>query len=113
MYVIIFTYNIFICTYNLYINFSDNAYVKEDSFHLKELIVFQAHKDCVRSIVQKNTSNEIISVGQDGTLKLYDISERKLTRSVILSSLSLSSCISYYTPSQRNILVAGSWDNTL
>jgi len=76
--------------------------------------MFQAHKDCVTSIVRKNkTSNEIISVGQDGTLKLYNINEKKLTRSVILSSLSLSSCISYCTLSQRNILVAGSWDNTL
>ncbi|XP_067203387.1 protein FAN isoform X2 [Linepithema humile] len=94
---------------------SGNACVKERSLNFTELVVFQAHKDCVSSIVRKNmrTSNEIISVGQDGMLKLYNISERKLTRSVTLSSLSLSSCISYYTPSERNILVAGSWDNTL
>ncbi|KYQ57115.1 Protein FAN, partial [Trachymyrmex zeteki] len=91
-----------------------SACVNEKSINFTELVIFQAHKDCVTSIVQKNkTSNEIISVGQDGMLKLYNISEKKLTRSVTLSSLSLSSCISYYTLSQRNILVAGSWDNTL
>jgi len=76
--------------------------------------MFQAHKDYVSSVTSKNTiNNEIISVGQDGMLKLYNINEKKLTRSVTLSSLPLSSCISYYTSSQRNILVAGSWDNTL
>ncbi|KAG5342883.1 FAN protein, partial [Acromyrmex heyeri] len=93
---------------------SDSACVNKKSINFIELVMFQAHKDCVTSIVRKNkTSNEIISVGQDGTLKLYNISEKKLTRSVTLSSLSLSSCISYCTLSQRNILVAGSWDNTL
>ncbi|KAG5324079.1 FAN protein, partial [Pseudoatta argentina] len=93
---------------------SDSACVNKKSINFIELVMFQAHKDCVTSIVRKNKmSNEIISVGQDGTLKLYNISEKKLTRSVTLSSLSLSSCISYCTLLQRNILVAGSWDNTL
>lgn len=95
-------------------HFSGNTCAKE-KFNFTESVAFQAHKGYVSSVVQKNTSscNEIISVGQDGMLKLYNISEKKVTRSVKLSSLSLSSCISYYTPSQRNILVAGSWDNTL
>lgn len=57
--------------------------------------------------------DEIVSVGQDGMLKLYSIKNKKLTRNVALSSLPLSSCISYSTPSHRNILVAGSWDNSL
>jgi len=92
-------------------NFPDAA---EKSFNFTEVAMFQAHKDYVNSVTPKNTmNNEIISVGQDGMLKLYNIKEKKLTRSVTLSSLPLSSCISYYTPSQRNILVAGSWDNTL
>lgn len=94
--------------------FSENPYEKEKSINFAELVAFQAHKDCVTNIVRKNTtSNEIISVGQDGMLKLYNANERKLTHSVSLSLLSLSSCISYYTLSQRNILVVGSWDNTL
>ncbi|XP_025263556.1 protein FAN isoform X2 [Camponotus floridanus] len=93
---------------------SENAYGKEKSVNFVESIAFQAHKDCVTNIIPKNTtSNEIISVGQDGMLKLYNANERKLTHSVSLSLLSLSSCISYYTVSQRNILVVGSWDNTL
>lgn len=101
-------------TLNTIFNFPDNPSVKEKSINFVELAAFQAHKDCVTSIIRKNTtSNEIISVGQDGMLKLYNTNERKLTHSVSLSLLSLSSCISYYTLSQRNILVAGSWDNTL
>ncbi|XP_029671745.1 protein FAN-like isoform X3 [Formica exsecta] len=91
-----------------------NPCIKEKLINFAELVAFQAHKDCVTSIIRKNTtSNEIISVGQDGMLKLYNTNERKLTHSISLSLLSLSSCISYYTLSQRNILVAGSWDNTL
>lgn len=93
---------------------SGNPCIKEKLINFAELVAFQAHKDCVTSIIRKNTtSNEIISVGQDGMLKLYNTNERKLTHSISLSLLSLSSCISYYTLSQRNILVAGSWDNTL
>ncbi|XP_061931232.1 protein FAN-like isoform X1 [Apis cerana] len=84
-------------------------------FKLHELIMFHSHKESVSSIIITNREeiNEVISVGQDGMLKLYSIKNKKLTRNVPLSSLPLSSCISYYTSSHRNILVAGSWDNTL
>ncbi|XP_012243808.1 protein FAN [Bombus impatiens] len=87
----------------------------EKTFELHELIMFQSHKESVSSIIIQNKEeiNEIISVGQDGMLKLYSIKNKKLTRNVSLSSLSLSSCVSYYTSSHRNILVAGSWDNSL
>lgn len=78
-------------------------------------MAFQSHKDSVSSIaiIIKEEIDEVISVGQDGMLKLYSIKNKKLRRSVSLSPLPLSSCISYYTPSHRNILVAGSWDNSL
>lgn len=78
-------------------------------------MMFQSHKESVSSIIitNKEEINEIISVGQDGMLKLYSIKNKKLMRNVSLSSLPLSSCISYYTSSRRNILVAGSWDNSL
>ncbi|XP_043507694.1 protein FAN-like isoform X2 [Frieseomelitta varia] len=87
----------------------------EKTFKLHELIMFQSHKESVSSIIlrSKEEINEVISVGQDGMLKLYSIKNKKLTRNVSLSSLPLSSCVSYYTSSHRNILVAGSWDNTL
>ncbi|XP_050589854.1 protein FAN-like isoform X2 [Bombus affinis] len=87
----------------------------EKTFELHELIMFQSHKESVSSIIIQNKEeiNEVISVGQDGMLKLYSIKNKKLTRNVPLSSLPLSSCVSYYTSSHRNILVAGSWDNSL
>ncbi|OAD54426.1 Protein FAN [Eufriesea mexicana] len=76
---------------------------------------FKSGIESVSSIIitNKEEINEIISVGQDGMLKLYSIKNKKLMRNVSLSSLPLSSCISYYTSSRRNILVAGSWDNSL
>ncbi|KAG7204147.1 hypothetical protein KM043_001989 [Ampulex compressa] len=83
-------------------------------FNLREVISFQSHKEsvCSVSMMDKGWTDEVISVGQDGMLKLYSIQDKKLTRSVALSSLPLSSCISY-TKSQHNVLVVGSWDNTL
>ncbi|XP_053985116.1 protein FAN-like [Hylaeus anthracinus] len=87
----------------------------EKVFQLHELMTFQSHKESVSSITMMNKEriDEVVSVGQDGMLKLYSIKNKKLTRSVALSSLPLSSCISYYTTSHRNILVVGSWDNSL
>ena len=64
-------------------------------------------------MMNKDRLDEIVSAGQDGMLKLYSIKSKKLTRSVALSLLPLSSCISFYTSSHRNILVVGSWDNSL
>lgn len=82
---------------------------------LQELMTFQSHKESVSSItmINKDRIDEVVSVGQDGIVKLYSIKKKKLTRSVPLSLLPLSSCISYYTSSHRNILVVGSWDNSL
>ncbi|XP_076638062.1 protein FAN [Colletes latitarsis] len=87
----------------------------ERVFQLHELMTFQSHKESVSSITMMNKEriDEVVSVGQDGMLKLYNIKNKKLSRSVALSSLPLSSCISYYTSSHRNILVVGSWDNSL
>ncbi|XP_035736480.1 protein FAN-like isoform X1 [Vespa mandarinia] len=86
-----------------------------DSIHLSEFLTFQSHKEgvCCITVTNKGIYDEILSVGHDGMFKLYSIKNKKLTRSVSLSSLPLSSCISYYTPSSHNILVVGSWDNTL
>ncbi|KAL2737770.1 protein FAN-like isoform X3 [Vespula squamosa] len=86
-----------------------------DSIHLSEFLTFQSHKEgvCCITVTNKGTYDEILSVGHDGMFKLYSIKDKKPTRSVSLSSLPLSSCISYYTASSHNILVVGSWDNTL
>ncbi|XP_076657256.1 protein FAN isoform X1 [Halictus rubicundus] len=94
---------------------SENESIDEKTFELRELMTFQSHKESVSSILVMNTEkmDEIVSVGQDGTLKFFSMKTKKLTRSVVLSMLPLSSCISYYATSHRNILVLGSWDNSL
>lgn len=78
-------------------------------------MVFQSHKDSVScvSLMNEGSGDDVISVGRDGMLKLYSMKTGKLTRSVSLSPLPLSSCVSYKPLSQSNILVAGCWDNTL
>ncbi|XP_031833417.1 protein FAN isoform X2 [Nomia melanderi] len=92
-----------------------NESLGEKAFELRQLMTFQSHKESVSSIIVMNAEkiDEVASVGQDGNLKLYSIKTKKLTRSVALSMLPLSSCISYYPTSRRNILVVGSWDNSL
>ncbi|XP_029048246.1 protein FAN-like isoform X1 [Osmia bicornis bicornis] len=96
-------------------NETENDENQTKTFELCESMAFQSHKDGVSSIaiIIKEEIDEVISVGQDGMLKLYSIKNKKLRRSVSLSPLPLSSCISYYTSFHRNILVAGSWDNSL
>ncbi|XP_023289005.1 protein FAN isoform X2 [Orussus abietinus] len=89
--------------------------ITNKSIVLREVMTFQSHKDGISSVTITNEcrGDEVISVGHDGTLKLYSMKSGKLTRSVTLSSLPLSSCISYETSFCHNVLVAGSWDNTL
>nr|XP_012149911.1 PREDICTED: protein FAN isoform X2 [Megachile rotundata] len=96
-------------------NETENENLITKTFELCELMTFQSHKDSINSIavIIKEEIDEVISVGQDGMLKLYSIKNKKLRRSVSLSSLPLSSCVSYYTSLHRNVLVAGSWDNSL
>ncbi|XP_015607510.1 protein FAN [Cephus cinctus] len=88
----------------------------------KKLSKFQSHKQAVNSVLITNDSTEdIVSVGQDGMLKLYSMKSGKLTRSVALSTLPLSSCVAHKssaaTPNtftvSSNFVVAGCWDNTL
>lgn len=77
---------------------------------------FQSHKEgvnCVTVLKEGAHSNDIVSVGCDGNLKFYSINSQKLTRSVVVSLLPLSSCISYQISSQCNVIVVGSWDNNL
>lgn len=84
-------------------------------FTLKQSATFHSHKDAVScvSLMNGGTGDELISVGHDGILKLYSTKTGKLTRSVSLSPLPLSSCISYSPLAQSKILVAGCWDNTM
>ncbi|CAD6242733.1 GSCOCG00009552001-RA-CDS [Cotesia congregata] len=89
---------------------------KEDeanSLSLEQYIVFSSHKDVITNINFMGDSENIASVGQDGVLKIYSMSTKKLTRSISLSNLPLSSCIFYKTKNNQSILVVGSWDNTL
>lgn len=83
------------------------------TFKLERSTVFQSHKDGVTCVIFINGEMEIASVGHDGTLKLHSLNAGKLLRSVTLSNLPLSSCISYNTSTRQSVLIAASWDNTL
>lgn len=85
-----------------------------NEFSLKQTMVLTSHKEAVSNIkVMNNAGDDVASVGHDGVLKIYSLKTGKLTRSITLSYLPLSSCIYYQTSLGQNILVVGSWDNNL
>ncbi|XP_034948322.1 protein FAN-like [Chelonus insularis] len=93
---------------------NENEEEEEGEFALRQYFVFPSHKESILHITpMNNTGNEIASVGHDGILKIYSLQTKKLTRSISLSNLPLSSCIFYKTKTGQNILLVGSWDDTL
>lgn len=81
-----------------------NNYV---SYKMNCIDVLQLHKEAVTCAIRQG--NRVISVGKDGTLKVYDILQKKQIRSVILSSTPLSSCVMV----DDNTVAVGSWDNEM
>lgn len=77
------------------------------SYHIECVDVIKLHKGAVTCALRQGT--RIISVGKDGTLKVYDTEHRKQIRSVILCATPLSSCVMI----DENTVAAGSWDNEM
>ncbi|XP_058806597.1 protein FAN-like [Phymastichus coffea] len=78
--------------------------------------IFQSHKEAVSTItaITDGAQDEkIVSVGQDGVLKMHSLKTGNLIRSVALSQVPLCSCIYYQTTSNSSVLVIGSCDNSL
>lgn len=77
------------------------------SYKMECIDVLQLHKEAVTCAIRQG--NRVISVGKDGTLKVYDTVQKKQIRSVILSSTPLSSCVMV----DDNTVAVGSWDNEM
>lgn len=77
------------------------------SYDVECLDTIRLHKEAVTCAVRQG--NRIISVGKDGTLKVYDLVQKKQIRSIILCETPLSSCVMI----DDNIVAAGSWDNEM
>ncbi|XP_075992601.1 protein FAN-like [Anticarsia gemmatalis] len=84
------------------LSYNDNV-----SYKLECVDVLQLHKEAVTCAIRHG--DRVISVGKDGTLKVYDTVQRKQIRSVILSSTPLSSCVMV----DENTVAIGSWDNEI
>ncbi|KAJ2953827.1 hypothetical protein O0L34_g1455 [Tuta absoluta] len=76
-------------------------------YNLECMDTIKLHKDAVTCALKHG--KRIVSVGKDGTLKVYDIEQRKQIRSVILCATPLSVCVMI----DDNIVAAGSWDNDI
>ncbi|CAG9566652.1 unnamed protein product [Danaus chrysippus] len=77
------------------------------SNHIECIKIITLHKEAVTCVMRER--DRIISVGKDGTLKVYDVVQDKQIRSVILCSTPLSSCVMV----DEHIVAAGSWDNEM
>ncbi|XP_059049861.1 protein FAN-like [Achroia grisella] len=77
------------------------------SYEMECVDVIRLHKEAVTCAVRHGT--RVISVGKDGALKVYDMTQRKQIRSVILSNTPLSSCVMV----DDNTVAVGSWDNEI
>ncbi|XP_013133994.1 PREDICTED: protein FAN-like [Papilio polytes] len=83
------------------------SHVDETPQRIECIETIKLHKEAVTSVAR--VGNKIISVGKDGALKVYDLSQGKQMRSVVLCSTPLSCCVMV----DDNTVAAGSWDNEI
>lgn len=77
------------------------------SYKLELDDTIQLHREAVTCVVLQDS--KVVSVGKDGTLKVYDQDVRKQIRSVILCATPLSSCVMV----DQHTVAVGSWDNEM
>lgn len=73
-------------------------------------ISYKLHKDSMTGVCTLPKQNSIVSVSKDHTLRLFSLTSQQQTRSTVLSSMALSSCL--VMPNEDTVLV-GSWDNSI
>uniref|UniRef100_A0A1E1WCL3 BEACH domain-containing protein n=1 Tax=Pectinophora gossypiella TaxID=13191 RepID=A0A1E1WCL3_PECGO len=77
------------------------------TYRMECLDTISLHKEAVTCALRQGS--RIISVGKDGTLKVYDIQQKKQIRSIILCDTPLSQCVMV----DENIVAVGSWNNEI
>lgn len=77
------------------------------AYEMECLDVIRLHKGAVTCALRQG--DRIISVGRDGTLKVYDTAHKKQIRSVALSTTPLSCCVMV----DNDTVAVGSWDNEM
>ncbi|XP_028155819.1 protein FAN-like isoform X2 [Ostrinia furnacalis] len=77
------------------------------SYSVECVDTIRLHKEAVTCVLRQG--KRIISVGKDGTLKVYDLEQKKQIRSIILCETPLSSCVMI----DEQTVAAGSWDNEI
>lgn len=89
----------------------ENSALSLENFgKLKTQLQYTLHKDLVAAVSMSADERNILSVSQDGLLKMYSREEQRQLRSVNLSSMALSSCV--VLPNNKTIII-GSWDNNV
>lgn len=76
-------------------------------YKLECLDTIKLHREEVTCAILNG--RRVISVGKDGTLKVYDMEQKKQIRSVVLCATPLSSCVVI----DENVVACGSWNNDI
>lgn len=76
-------------------------------YQLECIDVLTLHKEAVNCALRHK--DWVISVGKDGTLKVYDLIQKKQIRSALLSFTPLSCCALI----DDGLVAVGAWDNEM
>lgn len=71
---------------------------------------YQPHRKEITSVFYDPSSQMIYSTSQDGSLKGYDVENKKQARSVNLGTMPISSCVKI---PDSELFILGSWDNSM
>eukprot|EP00475_Leptophrys_vorax_P040530 TRINITY_DN7526_c0_g1_i1.p1 TRINITY_DN7526_c0_g1~~TRINITY_DN7526_c0_g1_i1.p1 ORF type:complete len:744 (-),score=177.26 TRINITY_DN7526_c0_g1_i1:1856-3871(-) len=81
---------------------------------LKEIHSVEVHRKAISSLLYLEDSEDVITVSQDSTLKVYSMKENKVRRSANISKLALSSIAIMKQSSEKHPpCFVGSWDNNI
>lgn len=75
---------------------------------LKSAFVYKIHREGVTGITLSSRKDVLFSVSTDSSLKLYDVADKRQTRSINLGDLSLSDVV---VSADGQIILVSSWDN--
>lgn len=71
---------------------------------------YQPHRKEITSVFYDASSKMIFSTSKDGSLKSYDVENRKQSRSVNLGTMPISACVKI---PDSELFILGSWDNSM
>lgn len=84
-----------------------NVFLNED---IELVYEFTCHKKSITSLNYNSDSQSVITTSEDGSLKCYDLANKRQSRSVNLGTVPISSCARIL---DTNTYIIGSWNDSM